>query len=124
MDLCSHLELVVEPLHILHRVRYLLHGLQLVAGAADLRLHPLLGIQPVDGVLQHVVQLLGPVRQFGLGVLPVRLEPVDCEGRENKRQRGRQKVCFSATGIAGSQWWLASCFQLPCWFWLGERTMI
>lgn len=48
MDLLSHLELVVQLLHVVHRVRYLLHGLQLLAGAADLRLHPLLGVQPVD----------------------------------------------------------------------------
>lgn len=77
MDLLSHLELVVQLLHVVHRVRYLLHGLQLLAGAADLRLHPLLGVQPVDRVLQHVVQLLCPVGEFGLGVLPEGLEPVD-----------------------------------------------
>lgn len=77
MEFQLYLQITVQFLHVVHCVRDFLHGLQLLVGPADLRVHSLFGVQPVDGVLQHVVKLLCPIRKFGLRVFPVSLKPVN-----------------------------------------------
>lgn len=95
MELQLYLQLTVQFLHVVHCVRDFLHGLQLLVGPADLRVHSLLGVQPVDGVLQHVVKLLCPVRKFGLRVLPVSLKSVDYK----KNKQGKVKLLFLSIRI-------------------------
>lgn len=46
-------------------------------------IHSPLGIQPFGGVLQHVVELLRPIGEFGLRVFPVILKPVDYNDIKN-----------------------------------------
>ncbi|TNN46374.1 hypothetical protein EYF80_043434 [Liparis tanakae] len=48
-----------------------LPGLHPLTGPLDEVIRPLLGIQPVGGVLLHIVELLRPVVEFRLGVFPV-----------------------------------------------------
>ena len=77
---CSHvtdLEFVVLLLQCLHRVRDLRHGIHPLIGLLDQRLHLPPGLQPIGGVLQHVVKLRRPIRELGLGVLPVGLKTLD-----------------------------------------------
>ena len=71
-------------LHVFHRVRDLLPGLQPLTGPLDEMIHSLLGVQPVGGVLQHVVELLRPVGEFGLRVFPVSLKSVNYNDRKKE----------------------------------------
>lgn len=77
MDSRSNLQLGVLFLQRVHRVGDLLPGLQPLIGPTDVMVHFLSGIQPLDGVLQHVVELLRPIRELGLRVLPVSLKPLN-----------------------------------------------
>lgn len=84
MDVQPNLEFSVLSLQGFHRVRDLLPGLQPLTGLLDEMIYSLLGIQPIGGVLQHVVELLRPIGEFGLRVFPVTLKPVNYKDRKKE----------------------------------------
>lgn len=100
----SHLQFGVLFLQRLHCVRDLLPGLHPLIGLLDQMIHPFLRVQPIGGVLQHVVKLLRPVWEFGLRVLPVSLKPVDYNDSGRELFQFRVTVCV-----------LVHCFVVLCY---------
>jgi len=78
VSVCADLQLSVLPLHSLHRVGDLRASVHALVGLLNQRLHPLLALQPIGGVAQHVVKLPRPIRELRLRLLPVGLQTLDC----------------------------------------------